>query len=282
MGSLTSLANGPLTSTTAASVVVGNSAGIALSAPVDLNASQLGLAGIITPTTLNNHQARNLITIPGVNLAGAIGAAPAKVTGVTSVSGATGHKNNNIFKDLNFVVTGLDSSSLVNGQVVNITPAQLAELAGNQGQTLLFNNFPVSATSNNAISSAAAQTTSNISSVTTVAPPRPSKRHRGSSGSRSQSSLNSNKITPNPLEGFKIIPANNVITSGQLPPNTVLMDGGSLQGAVLTSVTLAGGAGAPTLVAISSTAASSNDASVTANPTGQILCAVRSYIFQLI
>ncbi|XP_005092007.2 ataxin-7-like protein 1 [Aplysia californica] len=244
---------------------------------------QTGLTGIISSGALNSSQTGNLIAIPSVNLTNAanLGQISAATLGTAKLNpGAAGaatsvHKNNNVFKDFSLVLTGIDS---LNGQVVNISSAQLAELAASQGQTLLLNNFTPGSSSSTNSSAAAAAAAQNVNAPTiamtgsTSATVRPAKRSRTSSSKSSHQSLSNSasKLSANALEGFKLIPSNNVISSGTLPPNAVLLD--SLQGAVLTSVALAGGGANPTLVAITSSTANTNSVTVGGNPT-QVLCA---------
>uniref|UniRef100_A0A2C9KNY9 SCA7 domain-containing protein n=1 Tax=Biomphalaria glabrata TaxID=6526 RepID=A0A2C9KNY9_BIOGL len=222
---------------------------------------QSGLTGIITPSSLNSHHTGNLIAIPSVNLNSAylgqlnattMGGAKISASGAGIVAG-TAHKNNNMFKDINLVLTGLDS---INGQLVNITSAQLAELGLGQGQTIYINNnFTPSSTS--------------ASGTTGSAPVLAAKRSRTSKSHQPLNKPASNRIPV--VEGFKLIPSSSVITSSGLPPNAVLMDSSSLQGAVLTSVAMAPGCTTPTLVAIPSSTANSNSNTVSGNPS-QLIC----------
>ncbi|GFO45000.1 ataxin-7-like protein 1 [Plakobranchus ocellatus] len=256
---------------------------------------QTGFTGVITSSSLNSQhsQSGNFITIPNVNLtsanlsqlnAGTLGAAAKISSGnapsTTSVTAASStHSKNNLFKDFNLVLTGIDSSSLVNGQYMNLTGAHLAELAASQGQTLVLNNFnPAAITTGGSLSGATISlagaggvTTTSASNTSTS---RPAKRIRSSSaksGSSSSASshhlalaANSSKLQTGALEGIKLIPSSSLNLPSGLPPNAVLMDSSSLQGAVLTSVALGTGGTTPTLVAITSSMASNS----------QMLCAV--------
>lgn len=228
---------------------------------------QTGLSDVGMTANINSHQTTNLIAIPGVNLTGAnlgqltAGAPGAKITTANVASTASSHKNS-IFKDFNLVLTGIDPS-LVNGQYVNITGAQLAELAAGQGQTLFLNSF----TSSGSNSSAPSSTTSSINLASSALTSRPSKRSRSSGLKLHQTLANSGtKFTASSLEALKLIPSNSVL-AGSLPPNAILMDSGSLQGAVLTSVALAAGGTSPALVAITSSTASTNSGRTAGNPT---------------
>ena len=269
---------------------------------------QTGLTGILNSGSLSSSQTGNLIAIPSVNLTnaaniGQLNAANlgnAKLSPAAAASSTSVHKNNNMFKDFSLVLTGIDS---LNGQVVNISSAQLAELTNSQGQTLLLNNF---ASSN---SGTATTSTPSITVAGSVTATRPAKRSRTSStkshhtlslsaGQKIPSNLtvstqkipasmsisgqkiatnvstSGQKISANALEGFKLIPGNNVISSGSLPPNTVLLD--NLHSAsVLTSVGLPN----QTLVAITSSAPNSNSINVAGNPN-QVLCAVSKKLFK--
>lgn len=229
---------------------------------------QTSLPSAVTPANLHRHQSGSLIAIPGVTLANAnlgqlSGASlgTAKIT--ASSSGASlgaAHKNNNIFKDFNLLLTGIDPS-LVNGQYVNITGAQLTELTAGQGQTLFLNNFTPCGTN----SSAASGTASGAgSSGSVLLASKPAERSRGS-GLKTHSGLVSSavKISPGALEGFKLIPSSGVIPSGCLPPTAVLMDSGSLQGAVLT---LAAGGSSPALVAVTPATSNAGSTGTPGNP----------------
>ncbi|BFZ08132.1 hypothetical protein BsWGS_11171 [Bradybaena similaris] len=222
---------------------------------------QTSLAGIITPTSINSHQTGSLIAFPSVSLTSAglghLSAATlgtAKLTTATSGTTPAAAIKNNIFKDFNLVLTGVDPS-LVNGQYVNITGAQLAELAANQGQTLFLNSLSTSS---------ANSSTHAVGNATSLNLPtsRSAKRSRSSALKFHQTLSNSGKITASTLEGVKIIPSSGVLTS-----NAVLVDSSSLQGAMLTSVALATGGTTPALVAITSPTANANSEQTAGNPT---------------
>ena len=254
---------------------------------------QAGLTGVITSSSLNtqHNQTGNFITIPSANLSHfnttPLGAASKTSSGgsssasgsSTAAASSTTHGKNNLFKDFNLVLTGIDSSSLVNGQYMNLTGAHLAELAASQGQTLVLNNFnPAAITAGGSLAGATLSLAGvggvTTTSTTTSATSRPAKRIRSSSAKSGSSSstpshhltlaANSSKIQAGALEGIKLIPSSSLNLSSGLPPNAVLMDSSSLQGAVLTSVALGTGGTTPTLVAITSSMAGSS----------QVLCAV--------
>ena len=244
---------------------------------------QAGLSGVITSSSLNNqhNQTGSFITIPSANLSqfntASLGAAAKTSSGGSSstssalAASSTTHGKNNLLKDFNLVLTtGVDSSSLVNGQYMNLTGAHLAELAASQGQTLVLNNFnPAAITAAGSLAGATISlagaggvtTTSTTTSVTS----RPAKRIRSSSAKSGSSSsttshhltlaANSSKLPAGALEGIKLIPSGSLNLPSGLPPNAVLMDSSSLQGAVLTSVALGTGGTTPTLVAITSSMA---------------------------
>lgn len=233
---------------------------------------QTGLIGVITPTHLNSLQTGNFIAIPSVSLSssscGQQNTSTSCATKITSstcgASAVASHKS--IFKDFNLVLTGIDSS-LVNGQqYVNISSAQLAELTKMQGQTLFLNSF----TPGDRNSSPASGSLHNINRAGSLPTSRPAKRSR-SSVSKSHPVLISSdrKIATSALETYKLVP------TGSLQPTAVLMDGGSLQDAMLT---LATGGTTPTLVALASSTDNTNSALMMGN-TSQVLCMCFFFFF---
>ncbi|BFZ10489.1 hypothetical protein BsWGS_13528 [Bradybaena similaris] len=225
---------------------------------------QTGLIGVITPTHLNSLQTGSFIAIPSVSLSSSsCGQQNTSTSCTTKINSSTcgastvaSHKS--IFKDFNLVLTGIDSS-LVNGQqYVNISSAQLAELTKMQGQTLFLNSF----TPGDHNSAPASGSVHNINRVGSLPTSRPAKRSR-SSGSKSHPALISSdrKIATSALETYKLPPA------ASLQPTAVLMDGGSLQDAMLT---LATGGTTPMLVALASSTDNTNSAMVMGN-TSQVL-----------
>lgn len=181
-------------------------------------------SAVLTPaSSMNSHSATTpltAITIPSVNLANA---ATYGLSATLPTSKQQGQGQKGIIKDFNFVLTGLDP--LVNGQYVNITGAQLAELAAAQA---------VSATAED----------KNI------------KRSRLANTKHSMHKISGT------LETLRALQGGNVLTA--MPQNAVLVDG-SLQGAVLTPVSSlsggGGGGGNSTFVALTSSAITSSQSS---------------------
>ena len=187
-------------------------------------------SAVLTPaSSMNSHSATTpltAITIPSVNLANA---ATYGLSATLPTSKQQGQGQKGVIKDFNFVLTGLDP--LINGQYVNITGAQLAELAAAQA---------VSATAED----------KNI------------KRSRLANTKHSMHKISGTLETLRALQGGSVLTA--------VPQNAVLVDG-SLQGAVLTPVSSlsggGGGGGNSTYVALTSTAiTSSQSSSVTVAP----------------
>ncbi|XP_025106270.1 ataxin-7-like protein 1 isoform X1 [Pomacea canaliculata] len=186
--------------------------------------------------TVNSHTASTpltAITIPSVNLANAATLGLSATLPTCKQQHGTGQKTS-IIKDLNFVLTSLDPS-LVNGQYVNITGAQLAELAAAQA---------VSATAED----------KNIKRSRLA-----STKHLGQ------------KVTSTTLEALRTLQGSSVLTT--VPPNAVLVDG-SLQGAVLTPVSsLSNAVGSSSsnsafvTLAASTVTASQSSTSITVTPT---------------
>ena len=206
---------------------------------------QPSVSAMLAPvaSSMNSHSATaplTAITIPSVNLANAAsyGLSATLPTGKPPVPGGGGglvvhhhqqqqqpHQQQThqlqqlpkgLIKDFNFVLTGLDP--LANGQYVNITGAQLAELAAVQA---------VSAT---------------------VAEDKGVKRGRlaVSGGVPHKLGLGATTNTTHKLAGAletlrALQHGGSVLTA--MPQNAVLLDGGSLQGAMLTPVSSLGGAG---------------------------------------
>ncbi|GFS25114.1 ataxin-7-like [Elysia marginata] len=254
---------------------------------------QAGLSGVISSHNQHN-QTGNFITIPNANLSqfntSSLGTASRTSTGGSSstsgtaaAASSTTHGKNNLFKDFNLVLTSIDSSSLVNGQYMNLSGAHLAEIAASQGQTLVLNNFNPAAITSPGSLAGATLSLAGVGGVTTTstatsASSRPAKRVRSSStksGSSSSSTsshhvtlaANSSKLPASALEGIKLIPSGSL----NLPPNTVLMDSSSLQGAVLTSVALGSGGTTPTLVAITSSMAGNSQVISADSASSQLL-----------
>ncbi|CAG5119278.1 unnamed protein product [Candidula unifasciata] len=222
---------------------------------------QTSLTGIMTPTSLNSHHTGNLIAIPSVSL-GQLNAATlgtAKFTTAASGTSTTSAIKNNIFKDFNLVLTGVDPS-LMNGQYVNITGAQLAELAAHQGQTFFLNSLPPGGANS---STHALGNPSSLNLPTS----RSAKRSRNSGLKFHQTLSNSAKLTASTLEGLKLIPSSGVLTS-----SAVLVDSNSLQSAMLTSVALGTGGTTPALVAINPSTANSDPAAGIPTQVSSLVC----------
>ena len=204
--------------------------------------STLGIAGVdgtrasqsallTAASSVNSHTATTpltAITIPNINLANA---ATLGLSATLPTSKQQGQKGSMV-KDLSFVLTGIDP--LVNGQYLNITGTQLAELAAAQA---------VSATAED----------KNI------------KRSRLASTKHGGHKISGTLETLRALQGSSVLTA--------VPQNAVLVDG-NLQGAVLAPVSSlsgsgGGGGGNSTYVALTSSAITSSQTSstVTVTPT---------------
>lgn len=185
--------------------------------------SQQQQSAVLTPASGVNSQSATTpltaITIPSVNLANA---ATLGLSATLPNSKQQGQKGN-IIKDFNFVLTGIDP--LVNGQYLNITGAQLAELAAAQAMNATVEDKNI-------------------------------KR-----GQLAKTKHGAHKISGT-LETLRALQGNSVLTA--VPQNAVLVDG-SLQGAVLAPVSSlsggGGGGGNSTYVALTSNALTSNQSS---------------------
>ncbi|KAK7503353.1 hypothetical protein BaRGS_00005274 [Batillaria attramentaria] len=216
-------------------VTVTSGAGVGLTGTDLGRQTQQHSSGLLTSvSSVNSHAATTpitAITIPSVNLANA--ATLGLNATLPSTKQGQGQKGN-IIKDFNLVFTGIDPS-LMNGQYVNISGAQLAELAAAQA---------VSATAED----------KNIKRSRLAA----SAKHGG------------HKVSGT-LETLRALQGNSVLA---VPPTTVLVDG-SLQGTVLAPVSSLGAGGASggstssTFVALTSTAmtTSPSSSSITVTPT---------------
>ena len=204
--------------------------------------------GVVNATSLNTTVASasqlsnifgNIATIANTN-------SPITAIAIPNFGGTTlGHFNatltsnkqiqvpkNNIIKDFNLVLTGIDPS-MINGQVMNITTAQLADFA------------------------AQAQLVGRVSS----ADDKSAKRSR-IIGANSKHSPTTAKLSTTNLDTFKTLQSNSVI----VPQNAVLVDN-SLQGHVLTGPVSLATSGGSTIVSLGNATVTPPQASPSSTPS---------------
>ncbi|KAL8609902.1 hypothetical protein ACOMHN_016377 [Nucella lapillus] len=199
-------------------LAVATGAGMNLAGIDGVRVSQQQSAVLTPVTSVNSHSATaplTAITIPSINLANAatLGLSAALPTSKQGQGQKTG-----IVKDFSLVLTGIDPS-LINGQYLNITGTQLAELAAMQA-------------------------------VNATAEDKNIKRSRLTTTKHGMHKIAGTLETLRALQGSSVLTA--------VPPNAVLVDG-TLQGAVLAPVSLGGGGGGngggnSTLVTLTSSA----------------------------
>ncbi|XP_076447842.1 uncharacterized protein LOC143284758 isoform X2 [Babylonia areolata] len=189
-------------------------------------------SAVLTPaSSVNSHSATTpltAITIPSINLANA---ATLGLSAALPTSKQGPGQKASVIKDFSLVLTGIDPS-LVNGQYLNITGTQLAELAA-------------------------------VQAVNATAEDKNIKRSRLTTNKHTTQKISGTLETLRALQGSSVLTA--------VPPNAVLVDG-TLQGAVLAPVSSLGaggnGGGNSTLVTLTSSTATTSQScsSITVTP----------------